>query len=130
LENNASIEKILNEKKCLDVVQTVNKNLAGKGRIVIVGRGGQAILKNKVNVIHVRIIALYGIRIARVIKLCRATREQALKAIEENDKAISEYLQRFYSINWDDPANYHMVLNTAIMVSDTACSYGQKVCIL
>ena len=137
LENNATIERILDEERCLDAIQTVINSLAGKGRIVIVGRGGQAILKNKVNVLCVRIIAPLDIRIARIMKQYGVTREEAVKGIEENDKAISEYLQRFYAINWDDPTNYDLVISTARIDLDTAaetismaCLHGQKVCII
>lgn len=120
LKNTASIRKTVDEEKCLDVVQTVINSLAGRGRIVIVGRGGQAILRNKVNVLHVRIIAPLDVRVGRVMKEEGVTQEDALRIIEENDKAASEYLQRFYNINWDDPTNYNMVLNTAKMDLDTA----------
>jgi cytidylate kinase len=131
MRDSASIVKILDEEKCLDVVQTVINSLCGRGKIVIVGRGGQAILKNKVNVLHVRIVAPLDVRIERIMKEEGVTREEALKIITENDKATAEYLQRFYNIDWNDPTNYSMVLNTGKMDLDTAikgivlaCKYG------
>jgi len=119
LKENASIRKTLDEEKCLEVVQTVINNLAGRGKMVIVGRGGQAILKNKANVLHVRIIAPMDVRIDREMAAEGISREDALKAIEENDKAASEFLQTFYNISWDDPINYDIVLNTAKLDYET-----------
>ncbi len=120
LKDNAPIRKTLDEEKCLDVVQTVINSLAGRGKMVIVGRGGQAILKNKTNVLHVRIVAPLDDRIKRLTKDEGINREDALRVIEESDRAASEYLQRFYNIDWDDPTNYNMVLNTAKMDIETA----------
>lgn len=120
LKNNAPIQKTLDEEICLDVIRTVINNLAGRGKIVIVGRGGQCILKNKVNVLHVRIVAPLEFRIEQVMKEEGVSKEEALKIIEEKDEATSEYLQRFYNIDWDDPTNYNLVINTEKMDLDTA----------
>ena len=38
-----------------------------------------------------------------------------LRFIEDNDKAIAEYLQRFYNLDCENPAIYDMVLNTGKM---------------
>jgi cytidylate kinase len=48
------------------------------------------------------------------------SREDALKLVEENDKAAAEYLRRFYNIDWEDQANYDLVLNTGKMDLSTA----------
>ena len=115
LKDNALIRKALNEEECLSVIQTVINNLASRGKTVIVGRGGQAILKNKVGVLHVRIVAPAAVRVERIMKSGGLSREDALRLIEDNDKAMAEYLRRFYNIDWDDPAIYDVVLNTGKM---------------
>jgi cytidylate kinase len=111
-KDNAQISKTLDEDECLSVIQVVINNLASRRKTVIVGRGGQAILKNKVGVIHVRIIAPVEVRVERLMKSGGLSREDALKLVEENDKAAAEYLRRFYNIDWEDQANYDLVLNT------------------
>ncbi len=120
LKDNAQISKTLDEEECLSVIQTVINSLASRGRTVILGRGGQAILKNKVGVLHVRIIAPVDVRVKRIMKSEGLSREDALKLVEENDKAAAEYLKRFYNINWRDQLNYDMVLNTEKMDASTA----------
>ena len=115
LKDNALIRKTLNEEECLSVIQTVISSLASRGKTVIVGRGGQAILKNKIGVFHVRIVAPLEVRVERIMKSGGLSRDDALRFIEDNDKAMAEYLQRFYNLDWEDPANYDMVLNTGKM---------------
>jgi len=119
-KDNAQISKTLDEDECLSVIQVVINNLASRRKTVIVGRGGQAILKNKVGVLHVRIIAPVEVRVERIMKSGGLSRRDALKLVEENDKAAAEYLRRFYNIDWEDQANYDLVLNTGKMDLSTA----------
>jgi len=112
------IRKALDEQDRVAVVQKVINSLATEGKTVIVGRGGQAILKDKVGVLHVRIVAPLDVRVGRIMKEGALSQGDALKLIEDNDKATAEYLQRFYKIDWEDSTIYDMVLNTRKMDLD------------
>ena len=120
LEGNVLVGKALDEEESLSVIQTVISSLARRGKTVIVGRGGQAILKDKVDVFHVRVVAPTAFRVERIRKSQGLSQEAALKLIEDNDKATAEYLRRFYKIDWEDPLVYDMVLNTSKMDLDIA----------
>ncbi len=113
IKDNAHIRKTLEEEHCLSTIQTVINSLASRGKTVIVGRGGQAILKHKLGVLHVRIVAPKAVRVERIMQSEGLSQQDAQKLVEENDKATEEYLQRFYSIDWEDPANYDIVLCTS-----------------
>ena len=110
--DDGSIVNAVDEEKSIDMVNTVVTSLAAKGQIVILGRGGQAILKNKTNVLHVRIIAPLDFRVDCLMREEGLTRDASLRKIEDSDRAHFEYLQKFYGINVTDPINYHIVLNT------------------
>jgi peroxiredoxin/cytidylate kinase len=120
VKDNAHVRKTLDEEQCLGTIQTVINNLASRGKTVIVGRGGQAILKHKVGVLHVRVVAPKEVRLERIMKSEGLKQEDALKKIEENDKSTAEYLQRFYNIDLDNIAIYDMVLNTSKIDLGTA----------
>ncbi len=120
LKDNAQIRKALDEEECLSVIHVVISSLASRGKTVIVGRGGQAILKHKLGVLHVRIVAPVDVRVKRIMKSEGLSQKDALRLIEDNDKAQAEYLQRFHNINWEDPTIYDMVLNTGKMNFDIA----------
>ncbi|MCL4429255.1 MAG: cytidylate kinase-like family protein [Chloroflexi bacterium] len=119
-KDNVLIRKTLDEEECLSVIQTVINSLASRGRTVIVGRGGQAILKHKTGVLHVRIIAPTADRVQRIMKSAGLSQQDALRLIEDNDKAAAEYLSRFYNVDVNDPAIYDMILNTWKMDLNTA----------
>jgi cytidylate kinase len=92
------------------------------GNIVIVGRGGQMILKDYLDVIHLRVEAPLEDRIQRVKSQLKAEnnvttdtvegRRKAQDMIGARDLASSDYLYRFYGVDWADPCLYHLVINT------------------
>ena len=102
----------IDEGQYVELIKAAVTAAAEQGDIVIVGRGGQAILQDRPDVLHVRIIAPDGTRIARLQELEGLTIEQAQQRIARQDRATAEYLGRFFGIRWDDPALYHLVINT------------------
>lgn len=94
------------------VVGQVIQELADAGRIVVIGRAGQVLLADDPRVLHVRIIAPYEDRIARVVDSRGITAESAQAQIQASDRVRRNYLRRFYHVNWEDPSLYDLVLNT------------------
>lgn len=92
------------------------------GDMVIVGRGGQVILKDCPDVLHVRVEAPLEDRILRVrnspllAKRTFADKVEARRAAQDlimaRDAASADYLQRYYNVDWSDPFLYHIVINT------------------
>ncbi len=105
----------LNEGQCVDFVRYTVLSAYESGNFVIVGRGGQAILRQKPNVLHVRVVAPLEQRIQTLRAGGMSGISEIKLAIERQDRAAAEYLDRFFGIVWDDPVNYHLVLNTAMM---------------
>jgi cytidylate kinase len=104
----------------LESVQTVIKNLAAEGKMIIVGRAGQAILHNNPNVLHLRVIAPLEIRIQRLVEAHGIPPQAARAQIEDSDRFRADYLQRFYGVRWDDPTLYHLIINTGQIPLETS----------
>ena len=102
----------VDEAQYVELIKAAIRAAAGQDDIVILGRGGQAILQETPNVLHVRVIAPEGTRIARLQKVEGLSVEAAQQKIARQDRATAEYLGRFFGIRWDDPALYHLVINT------------------
>ena len=102
----------LNEAQCIDLIRSTIRAAYLRGNIVIVGRGGQAILKKRPNVLHVRLEAPLGTRIHRVQTREGMSYQAAKSQVAEHDEAAAQYLLRFFKIRWDDPLLYHLVINT------------------
>lgn len=113
----------LNEENALELVRNAVRSAHKMSKIVIVGRGGQAILKHHADVLHVRIEAPLEDRIQRVraypvISMNTYVdpieeRRAAQDLIDQNDAASADYLRRFYGIDWADPYLYHFVINSS-----------------
>jgi cytidylate kinase len=99
----------------LKAVETVLEKLVIEGNVIIVGRAGQAILRNQSNTIHLRVIAPLETRIRRIVKAHNVSLQAARAQIVDSDHYRADYLQRFYGTDWDDPTLYHLVINTGQM---------------
>jgi cytidylate kinase len=108
------------EMHCVQLVRRTVLSAYEKGNVVIVGRGGQAILKGRPGVLHVRVIAPQEVRIQRLRAQGIAGIAKIKVTIEQKDRATAEYLKRFFNIEWDDPTLYHLVLNTGALEIDDA----------
>ncbi len=83
-----------------------------RDNVVIVGRGGQAVLRDKPGVLHIRMIAPLGARAMRTKDRMGITLSEATDLCRLKDQAAQAYLGRFYQIDWDNPLLYHLIINT------------------
>lgn len=102
----------LDEEYVLSLIQGVILAVHRKGDIVIMGRGGQAILKEMPDVLHVRVDAPLVDRVRRVQEQEEISQNEAQERVIQRDKAAADYLKRYYGIDWSDPMLYHLVINT------------------
>jgi cytidylate kinase len=101
----------INEEQYVELVKSSILAAYQTGDIVIVGRGGQAILQDKPNVLHVRIVAPASVRLVR-LQRSGLSADDAQQRIARQDRATAEYLDRFFGVRWDDSTLYHLVINT------------------
>lgn len=86
---------------------------AAFGNVIIIGRAGQVILKDRPGVVHIRFIAPMAVRQERVARQFNITPECARSRIEASDHSRQRYLKRFYQADWDEPLLYDLTINTA-----------------
>jgi cytidylate kinase len=101
----------LDEDQTIMLVQTAIEEAHKQGNFVIVGRGGQAILKEMPDVLHVRVEAPLDVRVRRVQEQKNLSLERAREMVHERDQAAADYLKRFYDVDWSNPLLYHVVFN-------------------
>ena len=63
-------------------------------------------------VLHVRIVAPLEARLERIQETRKINAGDAQKLAGEREKASANYLKRFYNVDWADPLNYHLLINT------------------
>jgi len=81
-------------------------------KVVIMGRGGNFLLKNIPYVLRVRVKAQIDQRVERIMKRESVDRETALWLAEKTDNERSCLIHTLYGKKWDDPAEYDMVFDS------------------
>ena len=104
--------QILDEARAIDLIRATMGAAYERGNVLIIGRGGQAILKDKPDVLHVRVVAPLEDRVMRLQEQRNLTVPQARRLAMERDHTTAEYLHTFHQVDWDDPTLYHLVVNT------------------
>jgi cytidylate kinase len=94
-------------------LQAVMEELASTGNIVIIGRGGQAILRGRPDTLHVRLTAPVDIRTSRLAARQDISLQAAMAQIKASDRYRRYFVKRLYRITWDNPDLYDIALNTA-----------------
>ncbi len=103
----------------LHAIQAVIYDFARKGQVVIVGRGGQVLLRNLPGTIHVRIFAPFDLRVKRLASSKRAN-EDAARMVREIDNDSAGYVRSFFNADWNDPSLYDLLINTENLSQTTA----------
>ncbi len=95
------------------LVEQLIKEVAGRGHVVIVGRGANFVLKDWTGVLNVYIRAPLESRIERLAYLQNLDYDTAVQLIEKNDFQRAGYIRQYYGADWSNSDLYQMVVNTA-----------------
>jgi cytidylate kinase len=85
---------------------------AEQGNCVFIGRGTGVVFKNIPGVISVFLVAPFEIRAERVKSYFHCDDKRARQIIEQSDHDRIGFHRYFFDIEWKDPGNYHLSLNT------------------
>jgi CMP/dCMP kinase len=119
----------ISEEHALSLVKGAILSAYQAGEMVVLGRGGQVVLKDCADVLHIRVEAPLEDRIQRVKIEQKIERRAAQDLINERDEASADYIKRFYGVDWSDPLLYHLVINTGKLeiahAAQMICDYAR-----
>ncbi len=116
----AKILSSLNETQSQALVESALETAYRHGNMVIVGRGGQVVLKDRPDVLHIRIEAPVAVRVERLQARQQIGAALAQTRLGEYDRASAGYLNHFYKVDWSDPLLYHLTINTGNLELEAA----------
>ena len=96
----------------LNVVGQLMKELAGRGNVILVGRGGSRLLSDQPGAFHVRLIAAPEVRVRRVMEHRWMREGAARQLIDETDARRHRFFENAFGVDWSDPLQYHITVNT------------------
>ena len=90
------------------------------GHVVIVGRGAQVLLARRRDVLHARVVAPLGPRIAYVMQREGLDQAAARARIQLKDRDRIRYLQEVHQLSPENAHLYDLVVNTGILDLESA----------
>ena len=113
-------------RRYITVIQTVMFEFAAADNVVLMGRGGQWLLRGIPHVLRVRVIAPFDLRVRRLTeKLSAQTGDQVTarsvtQMVRQDDTQRLGRMRYLYEVDLRDPALYDLVLNTEVLTRDAA----------
>lgn len=121
----ASTAAELDDTHFRDTTAEVIRDIAEADNVVILSRGGSAILKNRSDVLRVGMVARMEDRVARIMVQQKMDEETATEYIQHADHAQHTYFEKAFNSSPIDPFLYHFMWNT----SDVSVEYAAQVTI-
>ncbi len=88
-----------------------------KDNVVIMGRGGNFLLKGIPHALRIRIITPLEDRIEKVMERVHTNREHARWLIDKADSEMAGAVYLIYGRRWDDVSEYDMVFDTSLLTT-------------
>ncbi|MDR0456505.1 MAG: cytidylate kinase family protein [Treponema sp.] len=87
---------------------------AGQGNCIFIGRGAGMVFKDMPGLMSLFLASPLDIRIERVKSYFHCDERRARQIIERSDQDRIGFHRYFFDIDWRDPGNYHLSINTGI----------------
>ena len=95
------------------------RKIAQEGASLIVGRCAGHILRERTDVMRVFIHAGRDNRIRRAMTSLHVSEREAVRILKQTDKMRKAYHKNYTGMEWNDPNQYHMILNSDLISANT-----------
>jgi cytidylate kinase len=103
------------------IVRETMERFAREGNAVIIGRGGQIVLRDWPTALHVHIYASQEVRVQRLADRRHISELEAKRRISNSDEQKRWYVRNAHNnANWKDAKHYHLMINTGYIAPETA----------
>jgi cytidylate kinase len=88
------------------------RELADRGDVLVVGRGGSRFLHDHPRAYHVRLVSPTSIRLKRVMEHRWLREGPAQKLISQSDAQRRSFYESYFGADWMSPLEYHLTVNS------------------
>jgi len=110
------------ESTIVKMTERVIAEAAAEGRVVLVGRGAQAVLAQRENALHVYVVASKPWRKKLAVERLGVDPANVDRVVDETDKQRDHYVKAHYGRDRHDLTNYDLVLNAERLGFDGAAA--------
>ncbi len=100
------------EAAIVRLTERVIAEAAAHGRIVLVGRGAQAVLAQRRDALHAYVVASQPWRVQLAVERLGVNPAEADRIVEETDRQRDQYVKTYYRRHRQDFTNYDLIVNT------------------
>jgi cytidylate kinase len=86
--------------------------LAARGDVLLVGRGGSRFLRDGPRAFHVRLVAPPEVRVRRVMEYRWVREREARQLIARSDEQRRLFYEGYFGADWASPLEYHVTVNS------------------
>ena len=99
-------------QRYFEVLGQLMHELAERGDVILVGRGGSRILRDAPRAFHVRLVAPMPVRVRRVMEYRWVQESIAKKMIADSDSRRSNFCESYLGADWSSPLEYDLTVNS------------------
>src|SRR6059058_2113908 len=100
------------EATIVKLTERIIAEAAAHGRVVLVGRGAQALLAQRPDALHVYVVASKPWRMQLAVRRLGADPATAERVVDDTDRQRDQYVKTYYGRQRQDLGNYDLVVNT------------------
>ncbi|HTU20998.1 MAG TPA: cytidylate kinase-like family protein [Gemmataceae bacterium] len=95
-----------------EALEQLIKELAERGNVLVIGRGGSQFLRDRPGACHVRLVSEMESRVRHVMMDRWLHEEPARQLIDESDARRRRYHESYFGCDWTNPLVYHLTVNS------------------
>jgi len=99
------------EATIVQLTERIIREAAGHGRVVLVGRGAQALLAQRPDALHVYVVASKPWRMKLAVERLSVEPGSAERVVDDTDRRRDQYVKTYYGRHRQDPTIYDLVVN-------------------
>jgi cytidylate kinase len=101
----------LDDKNYYETTKKLVENVYEAGDVIILGWGGQCILRGKPNTLHIRLVKDYETKIKEVMQNKNLNYDAAMALIEKDEGDLKAYIEHYFNENWNAAHLYDLIID-------------------
>jgi len=101
----------LDDKNYFEAVKRLVGDVYQAGNAIILGWGGQCLLRNKEGVLHVRLRKDEEEKIKTIMKRFKIDRDSAREHIRREEKDSKSLVKHYFNVDWNDVKLYDLIID-------------------
>jgi len=99
-------------QRYIEAIEKIIRELAQRGEVILVGRGGNCFLRDDPRTFHVRLAAPMPIRLRRVMEYRWVRESVAKKLVTDSDSQRHSFYESYFGVDWASPLEYQITVNS------------------